>query len=160
MKRAIVFLTLVPLALAGCASLGVSPASDAASAPMDQFRLERLFEDQVEKIDGGAGYLRTRVDGVDVYLISDPDLDRMQIIVKVPITEAIGVQHLVGMLNANFHHGLDARYALSNGEIYATFAHRLATLTEEDFVGGYRQALDLARRFGDVAEGIDLEGGQ
>ena len=64
------------------------------------------------------------------------------------------------MLQANFHHGLDARYALSDGVIYATYGHRLSTLSEDDFIGGYRQALDLARRFGEVTDGIELDGGR
>ena len=160
MKRAIGVFALLPLLLAGCVSIGATGSGETDGGPMDQFRLERLFENQVEKVDGGAGYLRTRVDGVDVYLISNPDTDRVQLIVAVPITEAVGVQHLVGMLNANFHPGLDARYALSDGVIYSIFTHRLATLTEEDFVAGYRQALDLAKRFDEVADGIELEGGQ
>lgn len=160
MRRSIRLLAVLLLLPTGCVSIGGAGAGGPASGPMDQVRLERIFEDQVEKIAGGAGYLRSQVDGVDVVLISDPDTDRMQLIVPVPLTETVGVPHLVGMLQANFHHGLDARYALSDGIIYATFAHRLSTLTRDDFIAGYRQALDLARRFGEVADGIDLDGGR
>lgn len=160
MKRGIMAFALGSLMLTGCASIGEQGSAAAPSGGMDQFRLERLFENQVEKVDGGAGYLRTRVDGADVYLISNPDTDRVQLIVGVPVNESVGVQHLVGMLNANFQPGLDARYALSDGVIFSIFVHRLTTLTEEDFVAGYRQALDLAKRFDEVADGIEIEGRQ
>ena len=157
MKATVLLLATTSILLSGCVSIG--GGTPAGAGAMDQVRLERIFEGQVEKIAGGAGYLRSQVDGIDVVLISDPDTDRMQLIVPVPLTENVGVQHLVGMLQANFHHGLDAKYALSDGVIYAVFSHRLSTLAEEDLVAGYRQALDLAKRFGSVTDGIDLDDG-
>ena len=159
MKAAVLLLATTSLLLSGCVSIGGGAPQGAGAGAMDQVRLERIFEGQVEKIAGGAGYLRSQVDGIDIVLISDADTDRMQLVVYVPLTENVGVQHLVGMLQANFHHGLDAKYALSDGVIYAVFGHRLSTLAEEDFIGGYRQALDLAKRFREVTDGIVLDGG-
>jgi len=141
--------------LAGCAAIGMGPAAN-PDASMDQVRLERLFERQVEKVAGGTGYIRSRVDGVDLVLISDPTTDRMQLIVQVPFAETVGVQHLVGMLQANFHHGLDAKYAVSEGGFFSVFGHRLSTLTEEDFVAGYHQALTLAQQFESVTSGVEV----
>ncbi len=145
--------------LVGCAAIGMGSVAGSAAkrdASMDQVRLERLFERQVEKVAGGAGYVRSRVDGVDLHLISDPTTDRMQLVAQVPFDETIGVQHLVGMLQANLHLGLDAKYAVSEGVFYSVFAHRLSTLTEEDFVGGYHQVLTLAQQFESVTSGVGV----
>lgn len=137
---------------ASCASL-VPGDPRGVSLGMDQVRLERLFEQQVEKVAGGVGYVRSRAEGMEILLVSDPTTDRMQLIVQVPFDETVGVQHLVGMLQANLHPGLDARYAVSEGGFFAVFAHRLSTLTDDDFVAGYRQSLALAREFEDVVSG-------
>ncbi|MEM9174564.1 MAG: hypothetical protein AAGC67_04970 [Myxococcota bacterium] len=153
MKRSVLLWAALPLLLAGCLSVGSGASGASSEGPMDQFRLGRLFERQVEKVDGGAGYMRSQVDGIDVFLISDPETDRVQLILSIPMSANITAQDLVQMLEANFHHGLDARYALSEGRIFAVFSHRLSTLDEDDFVAGYRQALDLARRFASLSEG-------
>ena len=127
-------LAVLILLSTGCVSIGGQSADGTAVVSMDQVRLERIFENQVEKIAGGAGYLRSQVDGVDVVLISDPATDRMQLIVPVPLTETVGVPHLVGMLQANFHHGLDAVCPLRRRDL-RDVRHRLSTLTEDDFIG-------------------------
>lgn len=158
--RSIVLSALITV-FVGCSVIPLEGggAADGVEGPaeytLDQLRLERLFEDQVEKITGGPGYLRSQVDGIDILMVSDPSTDRMRLIVPVPLTVQVGVEHLIGMLEANFHAGLDARYAISEGVIYGVFAHRMSTLGEEDFIAGYRQALSLARRFGEVTSDFD-----
>ncbi|NJL83304.1 MAG: hypothetical protein HC890_10765, partial [Chloroflexaceae bacterium] len=43
---------------------------------------------------------------------------------------------------------LDARYAVSNGVVFAAFVHPLSTLDERDFLSALRQVSQLVRNFG------------
>ena len=63
-------------------------------------------------------------------------------------TKAVPAEHLEMMLIANFHTALDARYALSNGIIYAVFLHPMSTLTHDQLESAIRQVAALARNFG------------
>ena len=53
----------------------------------------------------------------------------MRLIAPVAKRESLQATHLEILLRANFHTTLDARYALSNGIVYAAFLHPLSTLT-------------------------------
>ena len=67
---------MVLFVLCGCAGFsgGALHGSDgvASDGPMTQGRMELLFADQVEAIMGPPGAIQTRIDGINVYLISDP----------------------------------------------------------------------------------------
>lgn len=57
------------------------------------------------------------------------------------------------MLQANFDTALDARYALSNGVIWAVYLHPLDSLTERDLYAGIQQTAELVRTFGTTYSG-------
>ncbi|MEO0409240.1 MAG: hypothetical protein AAF289_18005, partial [Cyanobacteria bacterium P01_A01_bin.135] len=52
------------------------------------------------------------------------------------------------ILIANFHTTLDARYAVSDGTVVATYLHPLSTLQEQDLRSAVRQVVSLAETFG------------
>ncbi|MEM9879185.1 MAG: hypothetical protein AAF862_07890, partial [Pseudomonadota bacterium] len=52
------------------------------------------------------------------------------------------------MLQANFDTALDARYAIARGLIWGTFIHPLSSLTDEDFLSGLGQTVNIATTFG------------
>ena len=52
------------------------------------------------------------------------------------------------MLVANFHNALDARYAVSNGNVFAAFLHPLSSLEENDLRSALRQVSQLVANFG------------
>ena len=140
------------LAFAGCAAFsgGSSDAVGTASTrePMTPARMELIFASQVQAIEGPTGAIRTRIDGINIYLISDPANDRMRILAPIATIEGLDPRIFNLLLEANFHNTLDARYATSEGGIYAIYLHPISSLTPELIRSGLSQVVSLAKTFG------------
>jgi len=145
-------LAMMYFTLGGCTGLsdGPSPGSNgiASDGPMTQGRMELLFADRVDAIMGPPGAIQTRVDGINVYLISDPENDRMRIVAPISMAEGVDPRVNAILLSANFHSTLDARYAISDGVIYGTFLHPISSLSPELLESALAQVLSLAKTFG------------
>lgn len=126
---------------------------------MTQARLERIFAEQVDAIEGPPGMLRTIVDGFDVYLISEPGIDRMRMISRIAPSDRLPPRFLTALLEANFHRTLDARYAVSEGVVFGLYQHPISTLRREEIVSAFRQVVALARNFGTSFSSEGLEPG-
>ncbi len=139
----------------GCARLRSSPSSEEGpgesardSRPMEQARLEMLFADEVEAITGPPGAIETVVDGIKLYCISDSASDRMRFVAPIARASSLDPRIIPVLLQANFHTTLDARYALSEDVVFATFLHPLSSLTPELVRSGMSQVLSLVQTFG------------
>lgn len=120
---------------------------------MDPMRLEQLFAARGGAIDGPTGAIRTQIDGVDVYLISETDRDRMRIIVRVVPVARLDPRILPVLLEANFDRTLDARYAIAEGDVFAIFMHPISSLTPALLDSSIDQVLSLRRTFGTTYSG-------
>ncbi len=156
-------IALAALALAGCASVGgdAAPPEGGSDAPprvsMTAPEMERIFANQVDAIEGPSGAIRTQVDGVNIYLISDAANDRMRIVAPFAYVEGLDRRFMRAMLEANFHSTLDARYAISEGAVYAVFIHPISSLTERQIESAFAQVLSLVKTFGTTFTSGELE---
>ena len=133
----------------GCASTGSGPGAASTAPPvMDQHRLEQLFADEVEAITGPVGALQTEIRGIPVFLFSDANHDRMRIFAAIARIEDIQEPVRSVLLTANFHTTLDARYAFSNGFVFAVFMHPISSLTPDHLRSGLAQVVSLVETFG------------
>lgn len=147
---------MVLFVFCGCAGFsGGASGSDgiAFDGPMTQGRMEVLFADQVEAIMGPPGAIQTRIDGINVYLISDPENDRMRLVTPISMVETVDPRVNEILLRANFYSTLDARYAISDGVIYATFLHPISSLSPELLSSALAQVLSLTKTFGSSFSG-------
>ena len=137
---------------AGCAafSSGRPFQGDAAShvGGMTPSRMELLFSSHVRAIEGPSGAIRTQVDGINVYLISDPANDRMRILAPIALVEGLDRRVFGLLMEANFNNTLYARYAISEGAIYAAFLHPISPLTPELIQSAFEQVVSLKKTFG------------
>jgi len=138
---------LRPSAVSAPAALRASGVDDEAG-PMDQARLEMLFAEHVEAITGPPGAIETVVDGIQLYCISDAANDRMRFIAPIARASTLDPRVLPVLLQANFHSTLDARYAISEDVVFATFLHPISSLTPELVESGMAQVLSLVQTFG------------
>ena len=152
----VILLAAVLSTSAGCANFGsVFGGSESGSAeglmtqaPMTQARMEQIFGDQVDAIEGPSGAIRTIVDEVEIYLISDPTSDRMRLLAWVADVNRVDPRIVNVLLQANFYRTLDARYAVSEGIVFSAYLHPLSTLSREELISGFDQVLALAKNFG------------
>ena len=167
-------LAIAPIAfgLSGCAG-GIMPGTSgapveevegstagAAAEPMTQARMEALFAEEADAIVGPPGAIQTRVDGIDVYLISDPGNDRMRIIAPIARVEGLDPRIYPILLRANFQTTRDARYAISNGVVYAAFLHPISSLSPELLRSAFSQVVSLAKAFGSRRAGAGNRSGR
>ena len=152
---------------AGCANFGsVFGGSESGAAegpmaesPMTQARMEQIFSDQVDAIEGPSGAIRTIVDEVEIYLISDPTNDRMRILARVADVNRVDPRIVNVLLQANFYRTLDARYAVSEGIVFSAYLHPISTLSREELISGFDQVLALAKNFGTTYSSEKLDFG-
>jgi hypothetical protein len=139
-------------ALCSCAKISGGPelqrGSGATDGPMTRARMEMIFADQVDAIMGPPGAIQTQVDGINIYLISDPAHDRMRIMAPFAMVEGLDRRVFDLLLRANFHGTLDARYAVSDGIVYAAFLHPISSLSPELLESALAQVLSLVKTFG------------
>lgn len=80
--------------------------------------------------------------------ICDPEHDRMRLVSPVLELKDVRTGQMAKMMEANFHTALDARYATSNGIVYAVYVHPLSTLTEKMVHSAMAQVSILRNTFG------------
>ena len=176
-KRTTVFVitalaTLVPLAHAGdiaAKNPGTPPPTREASAPdpgvaMNDHYLDRTLRDMTSDVEGGEGqWLFTWFD-VELLLISDEGADRMRVITPVGQADKLDFKQLRFLMEVNFDRALDAKYAIWEDQVWATFVHPLSSLSPEELKAGVMQVVNLYRTYGtdftSTGMAFKLDGGQ
>ena len=130
-----------------------------ADTPMTRERLEALILASAQDIAGRAGALEFSYDGVSMACISDVSHDRMRIIAPIAAVGGLSARTLEVLLVANYHTSLDARYAISEGTVYAAYLHPLSDLTEAQLASALRQVSSLAKTFGSTFSSGELSFG-
>jgi len=101
-----------------------------------------------EAVAGEGPVIRFRIGDAVMVAIYDEARDRMRVIRPVLPLDKVTADQRDAVLEANFHSALDARYAVSDGMLYAVFLHPLSSLTERDLASGIEQTRVLASTFG------------
>mgnify|MGYP001279640908 CR=1 FL=1 len=114
---------------------------------MDNQRLEELLRERLPNLEGCPGMWRAEVGGLLVVIVSDEAHDRMR--VMSPAAPAPDdPDRLRSLLEANYDRALDAKYAIHEGVLWATFMHRLSWLGSQEIDNALAQVLTLARNTG------------
>lgn len=120
----------------------------AAAEPMTVPQLEELIQSAAELQQRQGNLLYFRYGEVNMILVQDTSADRMRIMAPVGTLDGLGLSELRTLMEANFHTALDARYAVSNGRVYALFLHPLSSLTETETVAAMDQVAGLVLTYG------------
>jgi len=115
---------------------------------MELDELERVIREASESLDGEDGAWEFEIDGVRMACLTDTHFDRMRVIAPIVEDGEVTDQQRREMLEANFHTALDARYATSDGVLYAAFLHPLSGLTVELLRSALEQVVNLVATFG------------
>ena len=141
-------LVLVVITLAGVQVALAEVASRPEDEPMTREKMEKILRVIGTEARGVPGLLEFKVKEVVLVCISDPGHDRMRIIAQIRPLSDLTSEQLEAILEANFHSALDARYATSQGILYAAFIHPLSNLTERELRSAAFQVPSPAFTFG------------
>lgn len=128
----------------------------AAQEDVPKERLERLerLNTLIERIDPDAQRGPTgtvwnfEVEDRSVTVVTDPRADRMRIITPIAPQSILTPALTTRLLQANFDTALDARYAIARDIVWGTFIHPLTALSDEEFLSGLGQTVNIATTFG------------
>jgi len=141
-------------------ALSIQAREAESSFVMTQDRLQDLILQAGSDVIISGNLVRFTYEGANLLCISDVSADRMRIISPIVDLSEIGVEQLLLALTANFHTALDARYAISDGVMYAVFIHPLGPLSEEEVISAIRQVARARNTFGtDYSSGELVFGG-
>lgn len=111
-------------------------------------QLEQVLRETADEIEGEDGRWQLRLGEVALACMTDLRFDRMRIIAPIAEIEEVSEEIREACLEANFHTALDARYATSDGVLYAAFIHPLSPLDEDLTESAIRQVANLVETFG------------
>lgn len=117
---------------------------------MDNERLQRLIRRVDPEFTGRPGLWQLQVAGIGVRIVTDPKNDRMRILIPIRETDDLSRDDLYRLSQANFDTTLDARYAIAQGVLWSSFVHPLSSLTDEEFLSGLGQVVNIARTYGET----------
>lgn len=124
------------------------PETDTSAGKMTEDRLAELIL-IVDKnaVRDGTTWLFT-IEGLDAVVVYDLNADRMRIMIPVVEATDLEPEELMRMMQANFDSALDARYAIARGMVWGTFIHPLSPLTDEEFLVGLGQTINVVLSYG------------
>jgi len=106
--------------------------------------IEHVDEEAVHK---GAMWF-FHVEGLETVVVYDIAANRMRIIIPIVAADELLAEDLQRMMQANFDSALDARYALGQGTLWGAYIHPLSTLTDEEFLVGIGQTVNVVLSYG------------
>jgi len=115
---------------------------------MSNQRLDVLIKRLDENAEGKPGYWSFVINDQKVSVITDERADRMRILISVIKSDKLKPEQLTRILQANFDSTLDARYAIAKGILWSAFIHPLSSLSDEEFLQGLGQVINLTTSFG------------
>lgn len=134
---------------------------DETPGKMTNERLQAIIQKLDPEFTGRPGLWRLLIDGVPVQVVTDPNADRMRVIVPIRKSETLTAEEMHRILQANYDSALDARYAIGQGTLWGVFIHPLSSLTDKEFISGLGQAINLALNYGKTysSGGLTFGGG-
>ena len=128
--------------------------------PMTAERLaELILRVDEDAVLSGASW-QFKVADIDTIVVFDIAADRMRIIIPITRADELEQDELLRVMQANFDSALDARYAIGQGLLWGTFIHPLASLTDEEFLVGLGQTVNVVVSFGEsYSSGMFIFGG-
>ena len=116
---------------------------------IEDFFLDSGLSDSVEKIERYPNVIWVFSCGLHQMMIqTQENANRMRIVAFIAHEADLDQAELYKLMEANYHSALDARYALTDGQLVSLFLHPFEELTATQFVLGLFQTITCAKTFG------------
>lgn len=93
------------------------------------------------------------IEDVPVLIITDAVADRMRAMIPIRNSQDMTEKEIRRVMQANFDTALDARYAIAQDQLWATYIHPLSPLEKNQLISGLGQAVNLAKTYGSLYTG-------
>ena len=123
---------------------------------MNNQRLDGLIRQLATEMEGEPGFWQFSYEDRQLMVITDESHDRMRVMTPVTAEADLSGEECKVLLEANFDRALDAKYALSQGFLWAVFVHPLSDLSDHLFYDAVEQVKTLANNFGTSYSSTDL----
>lgn len=130
----------------------IAPANPA----MNNRRLGEILRQECERVEGELGFWQVFFSNRNLLVVTDESHNRMRIMTPIVAEEQITEEELHTLLAANFDRALDAKFALSHGQLWSVFVHPLGQLAEEMVLDVLRQVATLADNYGTTYASTEL----
>ena len=100
----------------------------------------------------GPGFSFT-IDDVPVLIVMDVQANRMRAMVPIRSAEAMTLDELERVMQANFDSALDARYAIAQERLWSVYIHPLRELERDQLISGIAQTVNIAKTYGALYSG-------
>ncbi len=129
----------------------VTPDGDAEIPPERMEALDNIAQ-VVAAIDSGAkrqgNNWELTIDDTQLLVVTDVTNGRMRIMTPIAPAESLPAEALMRLMQANFDSALDARYAIAQDLVWATFIHSLDDVSVREIASGMLQTKTLRDTFG------------
>jgi len=122
--------------------------AEQAHSYMTQSQMAGIVGELAGEYEGTPNNIQFVYNEVVMALISNEEMNRMRIIAPITEVDNLSDDHIKAAMVSNFHLALDARYAIGNGVMYATYIHPLKELTKSQLESAIRQVSTLRLTFG------------
>lgn len=129
-------------------AVGLNLPASAQEAAMTVDHMETVIARLDPNAERAGGAFRFTIEDVPILVITDARADRMRAMVPIRSAEGLSEADLLRMMQANFDSALDARYAVAEGRVWATFIHPLSRLDDAQLISGIGQTVNAALTYG------------
>ena len=102
------------------------PTPKIAEAPMTLERLDKIIRALDPNMQTDGRVWQMSVAEVMLIVVTDETADRMRIMAPLKAADAVTEEEMIRMMQANFDTALDARYAIAQGTLWATYIHPIS----------------------------------
>lgn len=121
----------------------------------DHRRLQDMLSQSATVLRRQGSAWEIQYGGMPMLVVTSAEHDRMRIMALVGDKQTLSV-NLDVLMQANFDRALDARYALFQGKLWATYLHPLRTLTESELASALAQVANLVKTYGTTYSSSNL----
>lgn len=123
---------------------------------MDNEKLGAILYTLSDQIEGQEGGWQFMIDSVIFICVTDEFNNRMRVISPIIEVKDVPNSTLEKCMEANFHSALDARYAISDGLIWAAYIHPLKEHSKDQVISAVSQVYSCVLTYGTLYSSGEL----
>jgi len=142
-------------------TINIAAAQDqnTVETPMTLERLGKIIFTLDETAQSNGAHFQMTIQDIPIMILTDVNANRMRTLIPIRAVADMTSDEVLRVMQANFDTALDARYAIAQGKLWATYIHPLSSLEKDEFISGLGQTVNIAKTYGSLFSGGALSFG-